>query len=196
MNNKQSLEFSPRSQSFAKVATQQKAQSVRYSSSLRSTRTKIQKDMAKEIKKYRGHIYHFDIVTKQVLPAQWVENLDSYNHFECELHHYVPFTDWEHNTKNVRELVKNNRLILLPKIMHQHLENPLYKLPDMDFERIYGIDPKTLLFDVNRRTDNLEKSLHESGELNIVLRITDSLFLTEEDLSCFDGCEFKTEKYA
>ncbi len=156
----------------------------------------LKKDMQKEITKYKGHIYYFDVNSKQLLLADWIENLDSYNHFECELHHYVPFTDWERNTKNVRKLAKNNRLILLPKIMHQHLENPLYKLPDMDFERIYGIDPKTLLFDVNRRTDNLEQSLHESGELNIVLRITDSLFLTEEDLSCFDGCEFKTEKCA
>lgn len=156
----------------------------------------LKKDMQKEIRKYEGCIYYFDIDSKQLLPAEWIINLDSYNHFECELHHYVPFTDWERNTKNVRELAKNNRLILLPKIMHQHLENPLYKLPDKDFERIYGIDPKTLLFDVNRRTDNLEQSLHESGELNIVLRITDSLFLTEEDLSCFDGCEFKTEKCA
>lgn len=158
---------------------------------------KIRKDMAKEIKKYRGHIYYFDIVTKQVLPAPWIENLDSYNHFECELHHYVPFTDWEHNTKNVRELVKENRLILLPKIMHQHLENPLYKLSDADFKLIYGIDPNKLLFDVNRRTPNLELSkTPESEGLDIVLRISDSLFLTKEDLSCFDGCEFKAEKSA
>lgn len=157
---------------------------------------KIRKDMAKEIKKYAGHIYYFDIVIKQVLPAPWIDSLDSYNHFECELHHYVPFTDWEHNTKNVRELVKENRLILLPKIMHQHLENPLYKLSDADFELLYGINPNNLLFDVNRRTETLDLSLQESEGLNVVFRISDSLFLTEEDLSCFADCEQRVKAAA
>jgi len=149
----------------------------------------FKKNMQKEIKKYQGNIYYFDKDSKQILPAEWIVNLDSYNHFEYELHHYVPYTDWEHNTKNVREQVNKNRLILLPKVMHQHLENPLYKLSRKDFERVYGIDPINLLFDVNNRTIKHEQTQTESEGLNIMM-ISGSLFLTEDDLSCFDGCKF------
>ena len=37
-------------------------------------------------------------------------------------------------------------LILIPKIMHQHLENPIYELSDEDFYKKYKIHKYELLF--------------------------------------------------
>lgn len=151
----------------------------------------LKKDMAKEIKKYQGRIFYYDISARMVLPATWITSLDDYNHYECELHHVVPYTDWELNTKNVRAIVKENALILLPKIMHQHLENPLYKLTKEEFESVYGIHPDLILYDINSKVDRIYPNIllnnSISGRANSAL--SDNFLISEEDLSCFDGIE-------
>lgn len=91
-------------------------------------------------------------LTPHIKPAVWINSTKDYDHFSFELHHVIPYTDWERNTKNVREKTGGkNVLILLPKVMHQHLENPVYKLSKPDFERIYKIHPDEILYDINSR---------------------------------------------
>ena len=117
-----------------------------------------------EIKKYINHIYYleerFDCAGNRLEPhigtAHWINSTSDYDHCSFELHHVVPFTDWELNTRNVREKVGSNALILLPKKMHQHLENPIYKLGKEDFERVYKINPDKILFDVNSKIERTE----------------------------------------
>ena len=110
-------------------------------------------NMNNEIKKYQGQIYYFDRASHDIKPADWIENIDDYNHDTYQLHHVVPYTDWSKNTKNVQEKVGHNALILLPKVMHQHLENPIYRLDKSEFERVWGIHPDTILFDINSRIE-------------------------------------------
>jgi len=123
----------------------------------------MQKDFNKEIKKYPVYYLEerYDSAGNRLAPgirkAYWVSSVKDYNHYELELHHAVPFTDWEKNAKNVQGYV-SQRLILLPKKMHQHLENPVYRLSKADFERVYKINPDKILFDINSkipRTANL-----------------------------------------
>lgn len=114
----------------------------------------LHKNMNKEIKKYQGCIFVFDSDTKRIYPADWIQTTADYDHFLFELHHVVPFTDWEISCSRFRKYKKmpeQNALILLPKVMHQHLENPVYKLNKNDFEKVYGINPDIILFDVNSR---------------------------------------------
>lgn len=164
----------------------------------------LKKVMNNEIKKYHGNIYYFDKNKREIFPVN-ISTLYDYSHYELELHHVVPFTDWEKNTKNVQSKV-NNSLILLPKEMHQHLENPIYKLSKEKFELFYGINPDAILYDVNskvERTCNLfnqnsfktEVSANSPDYLsknknyyNMIRcgRITYECLLDDSELSCFD----------
>ena len=145
----------------------------------------MRKDMQKEIKKYQGRIFYFDEVTKQVIPANWVKTLADYNHYYAELHHIIPYTDWENNTKGVRDK-HINALILIPKVMHQHLENPVYKLPKEVFQKVYGIHPDRILLDVNSKITRTEKLFTEEFVLK-------SLF--DSDIAdCFADIDLKEEQ--
>ena len=78
-----------------------------------------------------------------------ITSTDDYNTFEYQAHHFVPRLDWYLNTKGVRSLT-NQRIIIMRKICHQHLENPEFRLPRDKFIEVYHIEPEKLLFDVNR----------------------------------------------
>ncbi len=150
----------------------------------------LKKDMQKEIKKYIGKIFYFDVETKNIYPANWITSTSDYDHYSFELHHIVPFTDWEKNIKNVQNVVKENALILLPKMMHQHLENPIYKLDKIHFEKIYGINPDVLLFDINSRQERTCEILNfRQSNLADIHSLSNSanFLLTEDDLTCFDS---------
>lgn len=148
----------------------------------------LKKDMAKEIKKYQGRIFYYDEATKEILPANWIQSLDDYNHYECELHHVVPYTDWELNTKNVREIVGENALILLRRIMHHHLENPIHRLTKEEFESVYGIHPDLILYDINSKVERTYPSIFLKNPIpgRQPLAMPGVFLLTDEDLSCFD----------
>lgn len=146
----------------------------------------LKKDMAKEIKKYQGRIYFYEQETKKIQPANWIQSLDDYNHYEFELHHVVPYTDWEKNIKNVQEFVGENCLIALPKIMHQHLENPQYKLPKELFEKIYGIHPDLILYDINSLIGRIYPHIFLKNSTADCVGQSADFLLSDEDLSCFD----------
>ena len=134
------------------------------------------KIMNNEIQKYKGNIYA--VVNGKLVKMPFIDSTKDYDHMMFEMHHYVPFTDWELNTKNVRSKV-DQKLILIPKVMHQHLENPIYRLSPEKFEQVYGIKPQLLLFDVNRRGFN-EIPVKKETEL-------------DEEFHCFDDVDFQTE---
>lgn len=142
------------------------------------------KNMQKEIEKYRGKIFYLEerkdryenILTPAIKPAAWINSTKDYDHSIFELHHVVPFTDWELNTKDV-QTKENNALILIRKIMHQHLENPEYRLSKENFEKTYKINPDIILFDINSK-------LPRTAEL--FTKNTEDERLSNNDLSCFD----------
>lgn len=145
------------------------------------------KDMQKEIEKYRGKIFYLEerkdkygnILTPIIKPATWINSIKDYDHCTFELHHVVPFTDWELNTKDVQTKA-NNALILIRKIMHQHLENPEYRLNKEKFEEIYKINPDIILFDINSKLPRTAElfTKNDKGAFSFVL--------SDDDLSCFD----------
>ena len=152
----------------------------------------LKKDMQKEITKYQGRIYYFDTVSKKIHPAPWIQTLADYDHSAYELHHVVPFTDWEKNTRNVRSIIPENALILIGKVMHQHLENPMYKMSKEMFEQVYGINPDKILYDINSKLPRKMTLFYLKGNRGsfIETHFSASVFsLTEEDLACFDGIE-------
>lgn len=114
----------------------------------------LKKIMNNEIKKYQGKIYYLDIQKDfygnlkkpRIEQATWINNTTCYDHYSFELHHVIKFTNYEHNKKWYQEHGLEMFLILIPKVMHQHLENPIHALSDEDFYNKYLIHKYELLF--------------------------------------------------
>jgi hypothetical protein len=112
------------------------------------------KIMNDEIKKYQGRIYYLDIqkdiygnyLKPQIEKATWIYDTSCYNHYSFELHHIIKFTPYERNKEWFKEHGLENCLILIPKVLHQHLENPEYKLSNEQFYNKYLINRYELLF--------------------------------------------------
>ena len=156
-------------------------------------------NMNQEIKKYQGNIYYFDRATHEIKRADWIECTDDYSH-SYELHHVVPYTDWEEyqklKTKGKKlspkydNMPEANALILILKIMHQHLQNPEYKLPKEKFEQVYGINPDVILYDINSRLERTAALFYVNKQKNnSELTLND---LTDNDIECFGGINEET----
>lgn len=76
--------------------------------------------------------------------APEIENIKCYNHGVCEAHHFVKYQRWERNPQKYNELQK---IIVMPKIIHQHLESPVYGLSNEMFFNHYGIQKSELLYE-------------------------------------------------
>ena len=146
----------------------------------------IRKIMNKEIEKYQGRIYYFeqrqDIYGNQLVPkikpAEWIENTSCYDHSSFELHHVIKFTNFEKNKNWYIERGLNMCLILIPKIMHQHLEDPIYQLTDDEFYKKYLIHKYEILFN---------KKDYYFGRFPAVLKQGSTIISFDDiDLSCFD----------
>ena len=117
----------------------------------------MKKIMNEEIKKYQGRIYYLnqdkDIYGNDVTPtiqeAHWINSTADYDHCSFELHHMIKFTHYEQNQKLYKNLNLKNCLILIPKVLHQHLENPIYELSEEDFLKKYKIEKWKLLFNID-----------------------------------------------
>jgi len=147
---------------------------------------KIVKIMNDEIKKYQGRIYYLDIQKDiygndkrpTICPAEWIVDTNSYNHFSFELHHVIKFTHYEQNKKWYEKHGLKMCLILIPKVMHQHLENPVFELSDKIFYEKYKLHKYELLFDKDNYFNECYPKILKKGstELNF----------DDCDLSCFD----------
>lgn len=139
------------------------------------------KIMNDEIKKYQGRIYYLDIrkdiygnlKRPRIKPAIWITDTSCYDHYSSELHHVIKFTQYERNKSWFQERGLEMCLILLPKVMHQHLENPEFVLSDADFYNKYLIHKYELLF---------FKNGYDNGRYPAILKKT-----TENELE-YDGC--------
>lgn len=158
----------------------------------------LKKIMNREIQKYINNIYYleerFDEAGNRLKPhiglAHWINSTKDYDHCSFELHHVVPFTDWEKNTKNVQKKVGYNALILLPKKMHQHLEVPTFKLDKKTFEQVYNINPDVILFDINSKLPRTKDLFYKhilDTETGARPRNIYAPDFFDVDTSCFDG---------
>ena len=139
----------------------------------------VRKIMNNEIKKYQGRIYYFDTDVKKILPAEWIFSTADYDHFSFELHHVIKFSQYEREKQWFRSRGLEMGLVLIPKVMHQHLENPLYELPDNIFYEKYGIHKYELLFN---KKDFVRGNIPE-----ILSHPNTSANFEDVDISCFDN---------
>lgn len=139
----------------------------------------VRKIMNNEIKKYQGRIYYFDTDVKKILPAEWIFSTADYDHFSFELHHVIKFSKYEREKQWFRSRGLEMCLVLIPKVMHQHLENPVYGLPDHIFFEKYGVAKFDLLF------DNKDFA---KGFFPKILRCENMIVNFDDvDISCFDN---------
>lgn len=147
----------------------------------------VRKIMNNEIKKYQGRIYYFDTDVKKILPAEWIFSTADYDHFSFELHHVIKFSQYEREKQCFRSRGLEMCLVLIPKVMHQHLENPLYELPDNIFYEKYGIHKYELLFN--------KKDFERGNIPEILSHPNTSANFEDVDISCFDNI-YSEECYA
>ena len=103
------------------------------------------KDMQKEIEKFKDSIYLLN--TSGKLVKIHITALDQYNHSSCELHHYIPYNLYIQNPKWFEDRGIKQKLILVSKICHEHIEHRGTKvLTDEEFFIKYNINRSELIF--------------------------------------------------
>lgn len=88
----------------------------------------------------------FKVIGRRLLPAPEIVDVCSYDHFWYQLHHYIKAQSYKSRMQWYIDNGIEQKLILMPTIMHEHLESPVYGLSDEDFYRRYGIKKDLLLF--------------------------------------------------
>ena len=105
--------------------------------------TTVYEDMNADIKAFKVYEVRYNYIKSR--PD--IVDIHSYNHQVFQLHHYIKAQDYK---RNMDWYIKNGieeKLILMPTIMHEHLESPIYGLPDEKFYFKYRISKEKLLFD-------------------------------------------------
>ena len=75
-----------------------------------------------------------------------IRSIDDYEHGLYDLHHFIKAQEYKRNRKWYERNGIKQKLFFIRRIMHIHLESPMYELPEAEFVRIYGISKKKLLF--------------------------------------------------
>lgn len=74
--------------------------------------------MNEDIAKYPVYMVNKNGVLKRI---ESIQSTNDYNHFEFELHHFIPKSLRKTNLNKYQELEHMQKLILLPKKVHQSL---------------------------------------------------------------------------
>lgn len=110
------------------------------------------KDMAKELEKYKDQV--FCLTKSGKLQKIWLNSLNDYNHSMYELHHFIQYQAYIQNPKWYKSRGIKQKLILVSKICHEHIEDRGIKvLSDEEFYKQYKINRKELLFRRNEKND-------------------------------------------
>ena len=103
----------------------------------------VNKSMNEDIKEFGV----WELYYNRLRPRPDVQSIHDYNHYVFDLHHYIKAQDYKRNRDWYEANGLMEKLILLPKIIHQHLEYPDYMMDDIDFFAKYHIRKDLLLFD-------------------------------------------------
>ena len=88
----------------------------------------------------------FKIVGNRLVPAPEITCINDYIHGAYDLHHYIKAQSYKHNREWYEQNGIKQKLILMPREVHVHLENPVYNLTDEKFFKRYHIPKDMLLF--------------------------------------------------
>lgn len=105
--------------------------------------TTVYKDMNADIKAFPVFRLTDD---GKLIPAPDIVDVHCYNHTFSQLHHYVKAQSYKSRMQWYLDNGIEQKLILMRTITHQHLENPVYELPDDLFIKKYKVSKDLLLF--------------------------------------------------
>lgn len=88
----------------------------------------------------------FKVVGNRLVPAPEITCVNDYRHGKMDLHHYIKAQSYRHNREWYEKNGIKQKLILMPREMHVHLENPIYNLTHLSFFIRYHIPKDVLLF--------------------------------------------------
>lgn len=101
------------------------------------------KIMADELKRYDTYLLN----TKGNLIKIYLTSLNDYDHNRYELHHFIQYQAYVQNPEWYKERGIKQKLILVSKICHEHIENRGIKvLTDDEFYNKYHIKRSELLY--------------------------------------------------
>lgn len=102
----------------------------------------VYEDMNADIKAFKVYRVGYN----RLIRLHNIKDINSYNHQVFQLHHFIKAQEYKRNMKWYIDNLIEEKLILMPIIMHEHLESPIYGLSDADFYRKYKISKNLLLF--------------------------------------------------
>lgn len=102
----------------------------------------VYKDMNADIKAFKV----FGIKGNRLVELPEIVDIHSYNHQYMQLHHFIKAQSYKRNEEWYKENGIQQKLILLPALIHEHLESPIFGLTDKEFFNKYRIERKKLLF--------------------------------------------------
>ena len=112
------------------------------------------KDMAAELKKFKDSVFLLNKLGGLIKIR--LDSLNDYDHNQYELHHFIQYSLYSQNEEWFIERGIKQKLILVSKICHEHIENRGIKtLTDAEFEGKYKISRWKLLY--NRKHFDQEK---------------------------------------
>lgn len=82
----------------------------------------------------------------RIVKIDEIQSVKDYDHYNYQIHHYIKSTKYHQDKNWYKERNIEQKLFLIPTIMHQHLENPIYQLSDEDFLKKYKVSRQKLLF--------------------------------------------------
>jgi len=88
----------------------------------------------------------FKVVGNRLVPAPEITCVNDYIHGKMDLHHYIKAQSYRHNREWYEKNGIKQKLILMPREMHVHLEDPVYNLTNLKFFIRYHITKSNLLF--------------------------------------------------
>ena len=102
----------------------------------------VNKSMNDDIKEFGVWKLYYN----RLIPAPEIQSIYDYQHGFFDLHHFIKAQDFRRNREWYEISGITQKLILLPRIIHEHLENPIYALDDTKFFLKYHIKKDLLLF--------------------------------------------------
>lgn len=102
----------------------------------------INKSMNEDIKEFGV----WELFYNRLRPRPDIQSIHDYNHFIFDLHHFIKAQDYKRNREWYEINGIKEKLILLPKKIHQHLEYPDFMMTDIEFYKTYHVEKDKLLF--------------------------------------------------
>ena len=100
--------------------------------------------MNEDIKKF-----NIFLLTKsgRLIKIDWIKSINDYNHYQFNLHHYIPKQDYNKNIEWYKERGIEQKLILMPINIHEAIHNIGIKIfTDEEFKARFKISRWALIF--------------------------------------------------